>query len=400
MKRAPAGLGGLMVALGSTLIGPGPRLGAAQVSEVRLEVGASRVLPPTGVDGGAADFVVAGLRGSRHDLSGSGVFGSFVLGRALNTATGGDFLSGELGGIARLPLGRAWSTEAEGRLFGFRVAEPFSYEAAAFQGSLALRYRAGPISARLTGVGGLGRSQTVLSTVVERMRHVALGRQVLTDDLWRYGADLEVLAGGPTMAAGLEGGVHESAGGTFRSVGARVLGGGAFGVVELRVDAWQTPEGGQTTGALTFSIPWGAWSVRGTAGKPEPDPLLMAEPGREAGGVLVGRRIFGRTVVNDRVSLYEVVGEGGKGARLRFVVDAPPGAREVDVLGDFTLWKPVPMSARGRRWSVELEVPPGTYHFGFLVNGNWYLPADAADAVPDEWGRRSATVVIEPVAGS
>jgi hypothetical protein len=279
------------------------------------------------------------------------------------------------------------------------VAEPFSYQAAAAEGSLGLRYRGGPISARLAGTGGVGRSRVVLSTVVQRMRHEALVRQVLLDDLWRYGATLEVLAGAGRLAAGLAAGIHESAGGTFRSVGARVLAGGGRGVLQVRLDAWDTPEGVEKTGGITFYLPWGGWSARGTAGKPEPDPLLLAEPGRGAGGMLVGRRILGSSSAHLHVPLYEVEERRAADAHVHFAVQAPAGARSVELLGDFTLWKPVPMTSRGGSWTAEVDVPAGTYHFGFLVDGAWYLPADAADAVPDEWGRKSATVVIEGEVG-
>ncbi len=64
-------------------------------------------------------------------------------------------------------------------------------------------------------------------------------------------------------------------------------------------------------------------------------------------------------------------------------------------MGDFTLWEPLAMSGAGTEWTVETELAEGTYHYGFLVDGVWYLPDDAPDAVPDEWGRRSATLVIE-----
>ena len=44
-----------------------------------------------------------------------------------------------------------------------------------------------------------------------------------------------------------------------------------------------------------------------------------------------------------------------------------------------------------------LEIGNGTHHFGFLVNDEWFVPDDAPDVVPDEWGRHSATLVIEGV---
>jgi 1,4-alpha-glucan branching enzyme len=80
---------------------------------------------------------------------------------------------------------------------------------------------------------------------------------------------------------------------------------------------------------------------------------------------------------------------------VRFSVEAPEGAASVQVLGDFNLWAPLAMRREGTRWIADVEVARGTHHFGFLVDGRWYLPDDAPDRVPDEWGRASATLVIE-----
>ncbi len=269
------------------------------------------------------------------------------------------------------------------------------------EGSASLRYRRSRLSARVAGVGGVGRSKVTISTVVQRLRRRAMVVEVLEDDLWRWGGTAEVLVGGTPVAAGVTGGWHRSAGGSYRSAGLRLVAGGARGALEARLDAWSTPTGGETTGGIAFYLPWGGWSARGVAGRPEPDPLLLAEPGQGAEGVLFGRRILGGDgAPGARGTLYRLEDEGPAGARVRFRVEAPEGARSVQVLGDFTLWEPVSMEADGSQWMVEMDVPAGTHHFGFLVDGSWYLPDDAPDAVPDEWGRRSATLIVEGGAGS
>ena len=66
-------------------------------------------------------------------------------------------------------------------------------------------------------------------------------------------------------------------------------------------------------------------------------------------------------------------------------------------MGDFSLWDSVPMRRDGDRWTAVLDIANGTHHFGFLVDDEWFVPDDAPDVVPDEWGRRSATLVIEGV---
>jgi 1,4-alpha-glucan branching enzyme len=81
---------------------------------------------------------------------------------------------------------------------------------------------------------------------------------------------------------------------------------------------------------------------------------------------------------------------------VRVLVDAPPQAGRVELVGDFTVWEALPMVRRGDRWEVELEVEAGTHHYGYLVDGEWFMPDDERSVVPDEWGRSSAILVIEP----
>lgn len=377
---------------------PGAAL-PAQVSELVVEVGGSRVLPPSGVEGDAAAFVVAGLRGSRYRLDGTGVHASFLAGRALDEATGGDFLSGAVGGAAWRRLGGGWALGVEADAFAFGVEDPFAYRAAGLEGATVLRWQGTRLRARLAGVGGVGRSRVTVSTLVQRRRGREPVEQVLEDDLWRVGGTAELLAGGGVLAAGLAAGIHRSAAGTYRSAGARVVSGVGGGAVELRVDAWDTPLGTETTGGVAFHLPWGGWSVRGTAGRPEPDPLILAEPGRGAGGLLVGRRILGGDGVDPDDALYRAVARTERGVRVRFrlPVEAASG---VELMGDFTLWEPVAMEPGGGAWWVEVDVPAGTHHYGFLVDGTWHVPEDAPDAVPDEWGRRSLTLVVDEEEGS
>jgi 1,4-alpha-glucan branching enzyme len=67
----------------------------------------------------------------------------------------------------------------------------------------------------------------------------------------------------------------------------------------------------------------------------------------------------------------------------------------VELVGDFTMWKPMEMDQTSGTWTLELEVPDGLYHFGFLVDGEWFVPVDAIGTVPDEWGRQNATLVVD-----
>jgi hypothetical protein len=368
-----------------------PSSGYAQISEVVLEVGGSQVRPAIGVDGAATSFLVGGLRASYFGVAGGGVYAAFLAGRALDGGAAGDFVSAQLGAELRKSVAPDWSASGEMRVFGFDVTDPFSYRAGAVEGRTGIRFSRAGISAEAAGVAGWGRSRVVLRRYADGPGHV------MTDALWRAGGTVEVLAGVGPVAVGATGGVHASAGGTYRSLGGRLVFGSGGTAVDVRIDAWRSPIGTETTGGIALVIPFGgAWSVRGFLGRSEPDPLTLAEPGRGSVGAVLGRRVAGSgsRPLRRSVALYEVLAETPAGARVRFVL-ACEAARSVEILGDFTQWQPVAMHGQDGPWVVELSVPEGTYHFGFLVDGDWFLPDDAPDTVPDDWGRRNATLVVE-----
>lgn len=74
-------------------------------------------------------------------------------------------------------------------------------------------------------------------------------------------------------------------------------------------------------------------------------------------------------------------------------------AERVEVIGGFTDWEPRAMRRGPDRWMLELWVPTGVHHFGFLVDGDWFVPEGHPGNVPDEWGRTNATLVVSPASG-
>ena len=279
------------------------------------------------------------------------------------------------------------------RALGFEVRAPFPYRALAAEGGPTLRYRSGRASVKVDGLVGIGTSRLQL-----RRRSDSPVVRTIDRDLWRVGGTTELLVRFGNTWLGVEGGAHHPSGGTYAAGGLRLILGGTQAAVELRVDAWDTPGGTETTGGLAIVIPVaGRWSLRGFLGRSEPDPMTLAEPGSGSGGLLLGRTVYRGVTTTRRASLYQVVGSTETGARVRISVIAPATATRVEVMGDFSLWNPVPMSREKDRWTAVLEIGNGTHHFGFLVDDEWFVPDDASDVVPDEWGRRSATLVIEGV---
>lgn len=72
-----------------------------------------------------------------------------------------------------------------------------------------------------------------------------------------------------------------------------------------------------------------------------------------------------------------------------------PGAQRVEVMGDFTGWTPVTLTASANGWwSVTLPLQPGTYQVNLRTNGGaWTVPA-GSQAVVDEFGTRVGVVHV------
>jgi len=360
-------------------------------TDLTLEFGGSQVGPPVGVEGGVARFMMAGVRGSHYGSSGTGVFASVLFGQTLDESVGGSFLTGML----EASLADRWSSSVGGsfdvRVLGYGTQRPFPYRAFAAEGGPTLRIRTEKLGLRVSGLGGFGVSQ------LELWRVEGGRSRVFENDLWRYGGSGEIALGPVTSNFGVTGGWHRTPAGDYLNGGARMVFAGRWGVAELRIDRWETPTAIETTGGLALIVPIGAaWSLRGFFGRTDPDPLTLAQPGSGGGGVLIGRSMLSSTTepAPSRAP-WEIVEYGDAASRVRLRITPPETAATVQVLGDFTLWEPLTMDKEGDAWVLEIQVPVGTHHFGFLVDDEWFVPDDAPDVVPDEWGRLSATLVIE-----
>jgi len=82
---------------------------------------------------------------------------------------------------------------------------------------------------------------------------------------------------------------------------------------------------------------------------------------------------------------------GGAAAQFRVENRA---AQRIEVLGDFSGWEPQAMHQDGGAWVLEIPLAVGTYHFGFLVDGEWFVPEGAPGQVSDDWGQMNATIVV------
>jgi len=373
-----------------------PLARASAQTELTLELGGSRIGPAVGFDAEDSRFLMGGLRASVYGPNGSSVYASLLAGTVVGDSLGGDFVSGLIEGSVRDAWTDRWTGSMDFKLFGFGVREPFPYRMLGAELGPAIRYRTPRTAMKVGVLAGVGTSRVELMGGL-RVLLLCPPAGVCEDDLWRVGTTAEYLVGSPTVQVGVAGSAHESSGDRYTSLGGRLVFSGRWGAAELRVDRWDTPLGFETTGGVTLSIPFGgSWSFRAFAGRTDPDPLTLAQPGSGSGGALLGWSFLSTAREPERgAAPYEMLGVTERGARVRLSIAAPAGAAAVAVLGDFSLWEPVAMRREGSTWVVELEVETGTHHYGFLVDDEWYVPDDAPDVVPDEWGRLTATLVIE-----
>ena len=79
-----------------------------------------------------------------------------------------------------------------------------------------------------------------------------------------------------------------------------------------------------------------------------------------------------------------------------FVLDAPI-AKAVALVGDFTHWEehPIPMKKnRTGVWKAQVNLQPGTYHYRFLVDGQWSDDPKCALRAPNPFGSQDGVFII------
>ncbi len=348
-----------------------------------LQFGGATSLPGADAVGDAALYGVAGgvveWTGDRLAATAS-VHG----GLSADDATGADFVSAA--GTLELFTGPGTGVGVMGRGGAFRIRDPFTYRTGSLRGGPAARFVAGRVAATLRAEAGTGSTLVEVRPSPDRVRRAER-------DLWSRGLDLDVAVRGDRWIAGGTVGTWESAGGPFRRVEGSATWAARRWAVRMDAGAWDTPLGTEWTGGVALVVPvGGAVTVAATAGRATPDPLTLVEAGDQA-GVVVGWTLATFGGPPPPPSRVEWVDDGAV-ARFRLDDSRARSADQVEVMGDFTGWSPTPMRRDGGAWTADLPVAPGVYHYGFRVDGEWYVPEGLSGNVPDEWGRMNATLVV------
>lgn len=380
-----------------------PATSWAQDGGVWFEFGAARAFPPSGTDAAQASYATVGLRAERWNTAGSGVWAGVHGGRALDV--GSDWASADAGLRAWLGLASTADFGVDLSGYAFAVEAPFAYRAATATGKGQFRLRGRRIHALLIGEAGWGRSVIeVQRTDTERLTRNGLPTdRVPVDpspvrraeqDLWHYGGgpELRLLGSRSLLAVGAS--VFEAPAGTYREARlttAAFLTSTTGPVVTLTLSGWTTPFGDEVTGGVAVSVPLGGpFSARASGAKTAPNPLVRTRGGTQGGMTLRWQPVS----FDARGPSVYTVDRSARATMVSFEIEVD-GARSVEVMGDFNAWQPVSMEARGSTWSARVSVAPGVYHFGFVVDGEWYLPEEGVSGrISDEWGRDNGTLVV------
>lgn len=84
----------------------------------------------------------------------------------------------------------------------------------------------------------------------------------------------------------------------------------------------------------------------------------------------------------------------GASGHVQLQVSAP-GANSVEVMGDFTGWKPVPLSRSAGNWSVSLPIAHGTHQLNIRLNGGPWMVPPGLPPISDEFGGSAGLLVVE-----
>jgi hypothetical protein len=73
-----------------------------------------------------------------------------------------------------------------------------------------------------------------------------------------------------------------------------------------------------------------------------------------------------------------------------------PGATTVFLAGTFNQWHPSskPLQATAAGWVLELELPPGSYEYRFIVDGAWVTDPAASEMVSNPFGGDNSVVRV------
>jgi hypothetical protein len=168
--------------------------------------------------------------------------------------------------------------------------------------------------------------------------------------------------------------------------GDRSVWGNGNGAVWVTTWLALTASGGTYPLDLTQGFPggrYGSVGIRLTTRSRTASPEWEGRHGRE----LTNPAEFG-------IASFEV-GAGAGSAGTWTVRVRAPGAKSVELSGDFTTWEPVPLTASGDGWwTARLPIPRGTHQVSIRRDGGRWLVPPGLIGIRDEFGGEAGILVV------
>lgn len=230
----------------------------------------------------------------------------------------------------------------------------------------------GPVAARLQS-GLVLHSDWYGDTTVTRRGH---------------DTQLHLLAARGAIAGSLEGRLLRIAGGEYPYAGIAVEASRNSAALWAEAGQWIADGFGTPRLGIGASVRLPNGVQLGGGWEQEPVDPLYFNPPQRGWNVRISRSFGGG---NALASWTERAADGRTTIRFpqSYSATAP------SILGDFTEWQPVPMRPEGSFWSVTLDIPPGTYYYGFNdAGGTWFIPPAFPQQIDDGMGGRTALIVV------
>jgi hypothetical protein len=85
----------------------------------------------------------------------------------------------------------------------------------------------------------------------------------------------------------------------------------------------------------------------------------------------------------------------GAGEGMRTIVVRAPGARSVEVMGDFTDWQPLALARAGAdEWQLTLPLAPGSYRVNLRVDGGAWIVPPGLTPLPDDFVGAAGLLIV------
>ncbi len=193
----------------------------------------------------------------------------------------------------------------------------------------------------------------------------------------------------PTLVLSAEGRSHWAEEGTYPYLGATAFLSGGPVQAWGSIGAWLADGMGATPWALGTAFVVGQrLSLTGSVRRDAFDPLFQT-PGRTSWSVGVSIALVRPSPPPAPVPARYEAGV----ATLALRADEATGTPSV--AGDFTDWKPRPMTLRDGQWTLGVRLRPGVYYYAFVASdGSWFVPESVAGRKPDGFGGYVAVLVV------